>query len=340
MTEFIFTEDRPAPHRNCHASTLVTLPDGTVVAAWFGGHAEKNPDVGIWASRRPAGGEWEPAFLVAKIEEVAHWNPVLFQVPSEPERIYLHFKVGSEIFQWSTYATHSDDAFHTWAQPQPLVAGDVGGRGCVKDKPLVLRDGAILCGASVEPRDSQKKKMQWRAFVDRSEDSGATWEATPLLEIDDEARPDAWLIQPTLWQSDAAGRRVHALLRSDAGSVFRADSEDGGRTWGKAYRTKLPNNNSGIDAARMPDGALLLAHNPVGGDWGARWPLRLSMSVDNGETWPCHLDLDAEEGEFSYPAIIPWQGDAPGFRLTYTWNRTNIRFLSMSMQDFTGLCTA
>lgn len=73
MTEFIFTEDRPAPHRNCHASTLVTLPDGTVVAAWFGGHAEKNPDVGIWASRRPAGGEWEPAFLVAKIEEVAHW---------------------------------------------------------------------------------------------------------------------------------------------------------------------------------------------------------------------------------------------------------------------------
>jgi predicted neuraminidase len=73
MTEDIFTPLHPAPTRNCHASTLVSLSDGTVVAAWFGGTKEKNPDVGIWMSRKNEEDAWDAAFQVAKIEEVAHW---------------------------------------------------------------------------------------------------------------------------------------------------------------------------------------------------------------------------------------------------------------------------
>src|SRR3989442_8932225 len=46
-SEFIF---ETAPFPSCHASTIAETPSG-LVAAWFGGTAEKNQDVGIWLSR-------------------------------------------------------------------------------------------------------------------------------------------------------------------------------------------------------------------------------------------------------------------------------------------------
>jgi len=35
----------------CHASTVAALPGNRLIAAWFGGTAEKNPDTAIWVSR-------------------------------------------------------------------------------------------------------------------------------------------------------------------------------------------------------------------------------------------------------------------------------------------------
>ena len=47
--DFIF---QPEDYDNdCHASTLASLDDGTLVAAWFWGSEEGKPDVGIWMSR-------------------------------------------------------------------------------------------------------------------------------------------------------------------------------------------------------------------------------------------------------------------------------------------------
>lgn len=42
--EFVFDN---APFRECHASTLVGLKDGSIMAAWFGGEYERHPNVGI-----------------------------------------------------------------------------------------------------------------------------------------------------------------------------------------------------------------------------------------------------------------------------------------------------
>ena len=52
-----------APYPQCHASTLVETKSG-LVAAWFGGTKEGNPDVGIWASRF-RDGKWTPVVEVA-----------------------------------------------------------------------------------------------------------------------------------------------------------------------------------------------------------------------------------------------------------------------------------
>src|ERR1044071_3404166 len=60
-SEFIYEK---APFPQCHASTIAETKDG-LVAAWFGGTAEKNKDVGIWISRRGKEG-W------SEVKEVAN----------------------------------------------------------------------------------------------------------------------------------------------------------------------------------------------------------------------------------------------------------------------------
>lgn len=46
-------------------------------------------------------------------------------------------------------------------------------------------------------------------------------------------------------------------------AVYTSDSGDGGQTWGRARRTRLPNNNSGISAAVLASGAVVLAFNNI-----------------------------------------------------------------------------
>jgi predicted neuraminidase len=113
------------------------------------------------------------------------------------------------------------------------------------------------------------------------------------------------------------------LLRSTRGRIHRSDSADNGMSWTPVRPTELPNNNSGLDLARLADGRLVLACNPVEGNWGRRTPISLLGSVDNGQSWERLADLETEEGEFSYPAVIA-RGDV--LDLTYTWNRTNFVF--------------
>ena len=60
QSEFIFER---APFPSAHASTIVETPEG-LVAAWFGGTKERNPDVGIWVSRREGDG-WSTPVEVA-----------------------------------------------------------------------------------------------------------------------------------------------------------------------------------------------------------------------------------------------------------------------------------
>src|SRR5436305_1380009 len=59
-SEFIY---ETAPFPSCHASTIVETSEG-LVTAWFGGKAEKSPDVGIWSSWQ-RDGKWTAPVEVA-----------------------------------------------------------------------------------------------------------------------------------------------------------------------------------------------------------------------------------------------------------------------------------
>ncbi|WP_308636004.1 sialidase family protein [Paenibacillus silvisoli] len=323
--QYIFQGEQP--FQSSHASTVAVLPGGGVVAAWFAGKHEKSSDVAIWMSRRGEGGEWSAPYKAADEEGIAHWNPVLFV---HEHMLVLFYKVGHEITDWFTRVTVSEDGGLTWRAPRELVEGDIGGRGPVRNKPIVLPNGTILAPSSIERHDPDAPGKQiWEAFVDRSADGGRTWEKSEHVPMDlsSYVGTDHWfakgLIQPTLWSS--AELRVHMLLRSTEGFIYRSDSVDGGQTWCEAYQTLLPNNNSGIDVAKLDNGTLALVYNPVSGyaTDSPRTPLVIRFSIDNGHTWGDEFVLEEEAGEYSYPAIVS-AGDE--LYVTYTWNRERIAF--------------
>ncbi len=330
----------------CHASTVLPMNDGTVLAAYFAGAYESADDVAIWLSRK-VNGKWEAPRKIAKVyDDVAHWNPVLIPIPGGAR---LVFKVGRVIPQWKTWTCTTSDNGLTWSEPVPYPE-NTDDWGPVRNKPLFLDDGTMLCPDSVETVE------EWRPRIDFSSDNGATFDKTVWIPLNAEVhtgapvasdstnitRPDLpdyitgkGAIQPTLWTSGEGN--IHAMLRTSAGYIYRSDSTDYGRSWCTAYSTGLPNNNSGIDCARLDD-ALYLVMNPVSGDWADRTPLVVMKSTDNGKTFEHYLTLEdmlmdpnkpvptknrRYTAEFSYPAIVAADGK---LHITYTYLRRQVTY--------------
>ncbi len=298
--------------KSSHASTIVKMPDGNLMSAFFAGTAEGNADVRIWYSIHD-GENWSEPKQMASQDPVAHWNPVLVNYGSF---VRLYYKVGMEIPYWVTKYTDSYDCGKTWSEPQELVTGDTsGGRGPVKNKVLITSDGKIIAPASSE-------QGEWKAFFDISEDGGNTWTRTDFVVAKDSRGKTVGMIQPTLWE-DKDGN-IHAMFRTKAGWIYRSDSTDGGYTWCDAYKTDLMNNNSGIDCVMTDNGWLWLVHTPAG--MKVRNRLVLSVSKDNGETWQDVTTLEYSINlfaEYSYPAIIE---DGNNLYITYTYNRKTIKY--------------
>ena len=305
QSEFIY---ETAPVRSCHASTIVETRAG-LAAAWFGGTAEGNADVGIWVARHEGGAWTAPVEAAngAQPDGRRHptWNPVLFQPKTGP--LLLFYKVGPSPQTWWGEVRTSEDGGKVWSAARRLPEGILGP---IKNKPVQLANGDILCGTSSE---TPEKPSKWAVHFERSNDGGATWAATPPLH--DGLTISA--IQPSILL--LGGDRLLALGRTRQGKIFQIASEDAGKTWGAMSLTELPNPNSGTDAVTLKDGRHLLIYNhtPKG-----RSPLNLAVSKD-GRAWAAALTLESEPGEYSYPAIIQ---TADGLvHLTYTWKRQKIR---------------
>jgi predicted neuraminidase len=306
--EFIF---ETAPFPQCHASTIVETPDG-LVAAWFGGTAERDPDVGIWVSRDTGSGWTSPVEVADGVQHrdkrYPTWNPVLFLPEDGP--LLLFYKAGPSPDAWWGMLTTSDDQGRTWAQPRRLPEDILGP---VKNKPIELPGGDLLCPSSSE-HDG------WRAHFERTSDLGRTWVHSG--PINDGTTFSA--IQPTLLVH--GDERLQALFRSRQGNIVESWSDDGGRTWSALAATTLPNPNAGFDAVTLADGRHLLVYNHTTiteGEWGGpRSPLNVAVS-DDGRTWQAAVVLEDEPGEYSYPAVI--QSDDGLVHVTYTWKRTRIK---------------
>lgn len=302
--EFIF---ETAPFPSCHASTIAETKGG-LIAAWFGGTAERNPDVCIWVSRHEDG-KWTPPVEVANgvgfaTNRFPTWNPVLFQPKRGP--LLLFYKVGPSPSTWWGMMMTSDDGGKTWSQPWRLPDGVLGP---IKNKPVQLPDGDLLCPSSTEGDGG------WRVHFERMSDLGRTWwVSSPVNGTNISA------IQPSILFHK--GGRLQALGRTKQSRIFEIWSDDGGKSWGEMKLTDLPNPNSGMDAVTLKNGTQLLVynHNP---DNKGRSPLNVAVSRD-GKNWQAALVLENEVGpQFSYPAVIQTRDGL--VHITYTWKRERIK---------------
>ena len=311
--EFIST-DMPTP--SCHASTIVELSSGDLLASWFGGTREGAPDVAIWMSRRTSSG-WSKPREAAREPAVATYNPVLFH--SADGLLWLYYKLGNSPDTWSAAREYSRNEGAAWSAVEHLPAGLYGP---IRAKPLLLGNGTILSGTSVESYGT------WACWIERSMDNGQSWTrigpiAAPLSLASHPAqrgKPHG-IIQPSLIDMGGGHIRLYARSTEDIARICQSDSFDDGLTWSKVKTTDLPNPNSGIDAIRLRDGRLIMVYNNT---TSGRTPLNLAVSA-NGEQWQNFYTLEKDPGEYSYPALI--QARNEDLLITYTWNRVKIRFI-------------
>jgi len=299
---FIFTE---APFAAAHASTIAETAHG-LVAAWFAGPCEGHPEVGIWLARRET--YWSAPVEVARGRDRRGrpspcWNPVLCQPRAGP--LLLFYKVGPSPRRWWGMLTRSDDGGRSWSAPERLPRGILGP---IKNKPVELEDGSLLCPSSTE-------RLFWRCHLERTPDGGVTWRKLPLGGARTRGS-----IQPAILRYPDGTMQM--VCRSRLGAITTCWSRDGSR-WDRMRPLDLPNPDSGIDAVMLADGRALLVYNHAR---LGRTPLNLATSRD-GRRWQPSLVLESGAGEYSYPAVI--QGHDGRIHITYTWQRRRIRHVEL-----------
>jgi predicted neuraminidase len=341
-----------APFASCHASTLVELHDGSLLAAWFGGSGEGQPDVAIWGARRTAQG-WSAPFEIVREPDIASWNPVLFH--DARGRLWLYYKFGPVAAGWTGARMVSGDEGRTWSKPKHLPAGLLGP---IRAKPYLAPDGTVVAGSSTESYHA------WAVWIERSTsaDPEGAWQRLGPYTLPDaviaslklaappslsepghspQGQPKSGepsigelspaittgLIQPTVLSLGGPHLRFYARSTSNIGRICVSDSYDEGRTWTAPRPLDVPNPNSGIDLVALRDGRIVLIYNDT---TTGRTPLNLAVSRD-GEHFTNFRTLEDEPGEYSYPAII--QAKDGSLLATYTWQRKRIRFVRVPLES-------
>ncbi|MEM7601774.1 MAG: sialidase family protein, partial [Verrucomicrobiota bacterium] len=282
-------------------------------------------DNSIWFAKMQNGVWQAPMEVVdgSEGEEADHrtGNPVLFQPRESGAPLLLFYKVvpreDGGARNWWGMMTQSTDSGATWETPWKL--GDNARLGSsphllgpVKNKPIQLEDGTIVCPSSSEHEE-------WRVHFELTRDFGKTWD---LVGPIDSAR-NFNAIQPSVLTYPDG--RWQVLCRSKEGVVAESWSDDEGKTWSPITATSLPNPNSGTDAVSLEDGRQLLVYNHSikhAPQPSNRSVLNVAISND-GKTWTPVLTLEQGDDEFSYPAVI--QSRDGLVHVSYTWKRESIR---------------
>ena len=326
--EFLYTK---ASFPECHSATIAETTKGDLVATYFGGTKERNPDVCIWVSRKLKGSDcWTAPQKVADgimndTLRKACWNPVVYQIPGGD--LVIYFKIGSSVSDWTGWMVSSKDGGKTWLKRKPLQQDFLGP---VKNKP-VLSKGRLIAPSSIESNG-------WRLYFEYSDDMGKTWKRTDYveadsIEVDGKKKLKDLAIQPSIiFMKDGT---LAAVARTRSEHVGITYSSDNGETWSKLKLIDLPNNNSGLDAVTLANGKHVMICNEkpiphgIKNGKGLRTPLSLMIS-DDGKSWKHWMTLeDSPISQYSYPSII--QTADGHIHCIYTWRRQRIKHVEVVM---------
>jgi len=325
----------PFDVKHTHASSIVELPNGDLLACWYHGSGERTADdvVVLGARKKKGAKQWSAPFLLADTPAFPDTNPALF-VDSK-QRLWLIWQI-IVANEWHTaltmYRLTSDwggDAAPRWQLSEPLLVVPHNFAAKVKDvvTPMLGVEGRIGQWAkrSIERgNDKYFSRMGWMtrahpvelpggriivplysdgysfSLMAITDDFGKTWRTSePLV--------GGGNIQPAI-----ARRKDGTLvtyMRDNGPPPKRlhvSESKDNGITWSPVQDTDIPNPGSGSEVTVLRDGTWALVNNDLE---RGRHSLPIWLSEDEGKTWKWKRQIELDNrGEgaatFHYPSII------------------------------------
>jgi predicted neuraminidase len=316
----------PSSTPSVHAASLTTLPDGNLLAVWYGGTREGAKDVALYqATFDQRSRTWSPPRVLTEPKEVQQelgryirkvGNPVLFTDSSG--KIWLFF-VTTSMGGWSTsmvnYKT-SEQAGESWSATRRLISSPfLNISTLVKGEPFQWADGTL--GLPVYHEFLGKF-----GELIRLNDQGQVMEKIRLTN-------GRHSLQPVIVSFDEENGL--AFLRNcgdPSGGILAQRTADAGENWSSLSSLSLPNPNTPVAALLLRDNSILLAYNHSSSNRRHLW---LARSTNAGQTWQqLHAleQTDRTDAEFSYPALVQ-SGDGI-VHMLYTWNRTHIKHVSFN----------
>ncbi len=304
---------QPSYLLSAHSPSITRLPDGRLIAVWFAGTHEGNPDVKIWQSYF-IDNHWTAAQPIVRREDITRdtglfvkklGNPVIYL---DSHNILHLFVVSVATGGWSgSVINHlkSYDMGKAWQKPQRLyLTPFFNVSTLIRTTPVTLSDGGFYLPIYHEFINKYPELL----YFDSNGD----------LVYKKRITPQNKLIQPSILpitQKDAIVYfRNHTISNAP---LMYATTKDAGISWGTLLSTNLHNQDSSLATTKI-SGVYLMVRNI-----DTRGYLVLSSSTD-GVTWLDVLTLEHKTplDEFSYPSISVYNDIID---IVYTWQRKYIK---------------
>ena len=327
----------PVQEKHTHGSSIVSLPNGDFLCAWFMGSGERTADdVKIMGARLQKGAKaWSEPFLLADTYTIPDCNPVLFL--NNTGKLFLVWiaveanKWEYSILRYKTSADYLKAGAPVWnwqdnilLKPNDSFAVEVA----AKFKQLPENNAGwsayapsyddMIIEAS---RDIKKRSIGWMtrikplilnngrillplysdgynmSMIAISDDDGSTWRSS--LPIVGRGN-----VQPALALKKDG--HIVAYMRDNGDAPPRvqvSESADKGESWSAALKTDIPNTAS-VELLVLQNGKWAFLGNDIE---NGRYRFSLYISDDEGKSWKWKTFIENEtpgKGSFSYPSLI------------------------------------
>jgi predicted neuraminidase len=306
-----------------HSMTAVTLDNGDLLAAWYGGTREGHTDVEIYSSVFDVQAKtWsEPQSILTRyqasddlnryIKKVG--NPVLYRHPSG---VTVLFYVSVSMAGWATSQINmslSHDDGQTWHPSKRLVLTPfLNISTLIKNDVITYADGSIGITAYHELLGAFSHLVR----VDLNANVIDSYRITSGDHT----------IQPSMViYDDKTAVSMMRDMSHNTEKVQRSVTLDAGVSWSEYQSTQVDNPNSAVFAFVDENQQSWMVFNDKTRETEiTRNNLALAVSHDQGQTWQTKFyfenseKLNTDEGRYAYPWVTKSGDD---FHIFYTWNR-------------------